>query len=86
LISDAVLADGIMMEKETTSSSPSVGWVFTGREVSAVARTAVGSFPGDDFGKLLGLASALVALGLLPKGWQRALSGATALYMLYKLM
>jgi len=51
-----------------------------------VARTAVAGFPGDDFGKLLGLASALVALGILPRGWQKALSGATALYMLYKLL
>jgi hypothetical protein len=51
-----------------------------------MARTATAGFPGDDFGKLLALAATLVALGVLPKGWQKALSAATALYTLYKLL
>ena len=51
-----------------------------------MAKVTTAGFSGDDFGKLLVLASALVALGLLPKGWQKALSGATALYILYTLM
>jgi hypothetical protein len=51
-----------------------------------MARTAAASFPGDDFGKLLALAGALVSLGVLPKGWQKAISAATALYVLSKLL
>jgi hypothetical protein len=51
-----------------------------------MAKTATASFPGDDFGRLLTLGGALVTLGVLPKGWQKALGAATALYMLYKLL
>jgi hypothetical protein len=50
-----------------------------------MARMATGGFSGDDFGKLLALASALIALGILPKGWQKAVSAATALYVLSRL-
>lgn len=48
-----------------------------------MTRTVVG---GDDFGRMLGLAGALVALGVLPKGWQKAISAATVLYMLSRLL
>jgi hypothetical protein len=50
-----------------------------------MARTATGGFSGDDFGKLLALASALLALGILPKGWQKGISAATALCVLWRL-
>lgn len=51
-----------------------------------MARTATAGFAGDDFGKLLALGGALISLGVLPKGWQKAISAATALYTLYKLL
>jgi hypothetical protein len=50
-----------------------------------MAKTAPSSFPGDDFGKLLVLGGALISLGVLPRGWQKTISAATALYILYKL-
>ena len=52
----------------------------------STARTASAGFPSDDFGKLLALAGALVSLGLLPKGWQKAISAATALYVISRLL
>lgn len=51
-----------------------------------MARTVAAGFPGDDFGKLLTLAATLVAVSVLPKGWQKAISAATAFYTFYKLL
>lgn len=48
-------------------------------------RTSSGAFPGD-LGKWLALASALAALGFLPKGWQKAISAAGAAYMITKML
>lgn len=47
-------------------------------------RTSATGFP-DDIGKWLALASALAGLGILPKGWQKALSAAAAAIMIIKL-
>ncbi len=39
----------------------------------------------DDAGKWLGVLAAAVSVGLLPKGWQKGISVATAVLMLLKL-
>ncbi len=44
-----------------------------------MARTSAGGFSGDDLGKLLAIAGALIAVGVLPKRWQKGVSAATAL-------
>jgi len=50
-----------------------------------MAKTAVGGFP-DDLGKWLALAAAAASVGLLPKGWQKALGTASALAWFLKLL
>ncbi len=49
-----------------------------------VPRTSVAGVPGD-MAKWLALASALAGLGILPKGWQKALSAAGAAIVIVKL-
>ncbi len=51
-----------------------------------MARTAVGGFSGDDLGKILAIATALIAVGVLPKGWQKGVSAATALLLISRLL
>jgi len=50
-----------------------------------MARTSAGGFSGDDLGKVLAIASALIAVGVLPKGWQKGVSAATALLLISRL-
>lgn len=52
----------------------------------AVARTSAGGFSGEDLGKLLAIASALIAIGVLPKRWQKGVSAATALLLISRLL
>lgn len=51
-----------------------------------MARASAGGFSGDDFGKLLAIAGALIAVGILPKGWQKAVSAASALLLISRLL
>jgi hypothetical protein len=51
-----------------------------------MARTSVGGCSGDDFGKLLALVGALIAVGVLPKGWQKGVSAATALLLISRFL
>ena len=48
-------------------------------------RTSVAGVPGD-MGKWLALAAALAGLGILPRGWQKALSAVGAVYVIIKLL
>ena len=48
-----------------------------------MANTATGGF-SDDLGKWLALAAAAAAVGLLPKGWQKALGTASFLIWLFR--
>jgi len=49
-----------------------------------MARTAVAA--SDDWGKWLALAGALAGLGILPKGWQKTISAAGAVYMIVRML
>lgn len=51
-----------------------------GEEVITVSRTATGM--PDDWRKWLALATAAASLGLLPRGWQKALGVASAVVLL----
>jgi hypothetical protein len=51
-----------------------------------MARTSVGGFSGDDLGKVLAVLGALIAVGVLPKGWQKGVSAATALLLISRLL
>jgi hypothetical protein len=51
-----------------------------------MARTSAGGFSGNDLGKLLAMAGALVAVGVLPQKWQKGVSAATALLVLSRLL
>ncbi len=46
------------------------------------SKVVVGGFSGDDWRKLLAVAGALVAVGVLPKGWAKGIGLATAAVML----
>jgi hypothetical protein len=49
-----------------------------------MVRTSRASYP-DDIGKWVALGSALVALGILPKGWQKTLAAASAAIVIIKM-
>ncbi|MET7817221.1 hypothetical protein [Micromonospora zamorensis] len=50
-----------------------------------MARSSTSSFSGD-INKWLALGSALAAVGILPKGWQKALAGASAAILVVKML
>jgi hypothetical protein len=50
-----------------------------------MATTVTGGFP-DDLEKWLALAAAAASVGLLPKGWQKALGATSALIWFLKLL
>lgn len=49
------------------------------------SKTAVAGFSGDDWKKLLAIAGALVAAGVLPQRWAKGISLASAAVMLFGL-
>ena len=51
-----------------------------------VAKVSLGGFSEDDFGRVLAVVSALIAVGLLPKNWQKAVAAAGAGLVLLKLL
>jgi hypothetical protein len=40
----------------------------------------------DDAGKILAVVTALIGVGVLPKGWQKGVSAATAVVLILKLL
>ena len=59
--------------------------MFAGEEVNpTMPKASVAGLPAD-LGRWLALASALAGLGILPKGWQKALSATGAVIVILKL-
>jgi hypothetical protein len=54
--------------------------------VNDVAQVSLGGFSEGDFGKVLAVVSALIAVGLLPKTWQKGVAVAGAGLVLLKLL
>jgi hypothetical protein len=57
-----------------------------GEEVTKMAKVNVGGFSENDFGKALTVIAALIAVGLLPKKWQKGVAIASAGLILLKLL
>lgn len=51
-----------------------------------MAKVNVGGFSENDFGKALTVVAALIAVGLLPKKWQKGVAIASAGLVLLKLL